>query len=76
MEDLTGRGLEDLERGLIRTPLPPRKTLLDDPLRALRAVRFAARFGFELEEGLTRAMSDPEVRCGWAQSEGAAAGFI
>lgn len=67
MEDLTGRGLEDLERGLIRTPLPPRQTLLDDPLRALRAVRFAARFGFELEEGLTRAMSDPEVCSGWVR---------
>eukprot|EP00952_Eustigmatos_sp_NYUAD-ZCMA_P010956 44673-Eustigmatos_ZCMA.PRE.1 len=43
VEDLTGRGLTDLlGEGLIRTPLPARTTFLDDPLRLLRAVRFAA----------------------------------
>ncbi|KAL6783781.1 hypothetical protein ACKKBF_B05770 [Auxenochlorella protothecoides x Auxenochlorella symbiontica] len=61
VEDLTGRGLADLEAGVIRTPLPPRQTLLDDPLRALRAVRFAARFGFELEESLVHAAAHPEI---------------
>jgi tRNA nucleotidyltransferase/poly(A) polymerase len=45
IEDLTGHGLCDLlERQLVRTPLPPRTTFLDDPLRLLRAVRFAARW--------------------------------
>src|SRR5262249_21719759 len=47
--DLTGRALEDLRSGLLRTPLEPRVTFFDDPLRMLRAVRFAARFGFEIE---------------------------
>lgn len=35
---------------MIRTPLSPMLTFRDDPLRVLRAVRFAARFGFTLHE--------------------------
>lgn len=33
-------GIKDLKAGIIRTPLPPKDTFLDDPLRVLRAVRF------------------------------------
>jgi tRNA nucleotidyltransferase/poly(A) polymerase len=43
VEDLTGKGLEHLKSRLIATPLAARVTLLDDPLRLLRAVRFASR---------------------------------
>ena len=43
-------GLEDLKEGIIRTPLEPDVTFSDDPLRMLRAVRFAARFKFNIEE--------------------------
>ena len=42
-------GQKDLERGLIQTPIEPNETFKDDPLRMLRAVRFAARFGFKIE---------------------------
>lgn len=44
-------GVEDLEKGIIRTPLDPEITFSDDPLRMMRAVRFATCLGFEIEEG-------------------------
>jgi tRNA nucleotidyltransferase (CCA-adding enzyme) len=56
IEDFTGRGVADLEAGVVRTPLPPRETFLDDPLRVLRCVRFAARFGFRIEAGVRAAV--------------------
>jgi tRNA nucleotidyltransferase (CCA-adding enzyme) len=62
VEDFTERGLavqslfwnlahavmQDLAAGIIRTPLAPLETLKDDPLRALRAIRFSARFNFKV----------------------------
>lgn len=42
-------GLEDLEKGIIRTPLDPVVTYSDDPLRMMRAVRFATQLNFEIE---------------------------
>nr|XP_010930817.1 putative CCA tRNA nucleotidyltransferase 2 [Elaeis guineensis] len=62
VEDFTGRGVQDLKTGYIVTPLPPKATFLDDPLRVLRAIRFGARFGFVLDEDLKKAASDEEVR--------------
>ncbi|CCI44239.1 unnamed protein product [Albugo candida] len=62
VEDFTERGLDDLKNGIIRTPLDPRVTFLDDPLRVLRAIRFAARFGFELDKNLCDAAQLDEVK--------------
>eukprot|EP00644_Phytophthora_capsici_P015427 jgi/Phyca11/113343/e_gw1.24.603.1 len=62
VEDYTGRGVEDLENGRLRTPLEPRVTFLDDPLRVLRAVRFASRFNCTLEDDLRAAAQLEEVR--------------
>ena len=47
--DLTGSAWNDLRAGIIRTPLEPRLTFFDDPLRMLRAIRFASRFDFTIE---------------------------
>lgn len=44
-------GQKDLKKGIIRTPLLPDQTFSDDPLRMMRAVRFASRFKFEIERG-------------------------
>jgi len=52
-------GLKDLRNRVIRTPLNPRTTFEDDPLRILRAIRFAAELDFRIElqtEGAIRRM--------------------
>ena len=49
-------GQADLAEGLLRTPLAPETTFSDDPLRMMRAARFATQLGFRIEPGTFRAM--------------------
>lgn len=62
VEDLTGKGLEDLEHGILRTPLEPRRTFLDDPLRCLRLIRFASTYGFSVDPVALEAMSQEDIK--------------
>jgi len=58
--DLFG-GKEDLERKILRTPLPAEQTMMDDPLRFLRALRFAVTKGFLINYDIISAMTQPEI---------------
>jgi hypothetical protein len=78
VEDFTGHGINDLRRGIIRTPIDAVRTLQDDPLRALRAIRFQyastfgepcfshrhlrSRFNFVFDQALLDGLRDPEVK--------------
>jgi tRNA nucleotidyltransferase (CCA-adding enzyme) len=62
VEDFTGMGLEDIRNRIIRTPLDPVTTFSDDPLRVLRAARFAARLNFKMTAEIKQAIQDPTVK--------------
>ena len=47
-------GISDLENGIIRTPLDPNTTYSDDPLRMMRAIRFATQLSFKIENKSNR----------------------
>ncbi len=49
-------GRKDLKEKIIRTPLSPEETFSEDPLRMLRAFRFACRLGFSIEEKTLKAI--------------------
>ncbi|MEY2963938.1 MAG: hypothetical protein RL754_1199 [Bacteroidota bacterium] len=49
-------GVGDIERKLLRTPLDPDKTFDDDPLRMMRAVRFAAQLNFKLDSAALKSI--------------------
>jgi len=48
--------VEDLKNGILKTPLEPSKTYSDDPLRMMRAIRFASQLDFQIEEESFRAI--------------------
>ncbi|MFD2917612.1 CCA tRNA nucleotidyltransferase [Psychroserpens luteus] len=50
-------GIKDLERKIIRTPLDPDITYSDDPLRMMRAIRFATQLNFTIEDESLKAIS-------------------
>ena len=61
VEDLTGMGLSDLKKGIIRTPRDAKVLFLEDPLRIARTLKFAARFRYQIDKNILEAVADPVV---------------
>jgi poly(A) polymerase len=55
-------GMKDIESGIIRTPLAPDQTFSDDPLRMLRAIRFATQLQFTIEAGTWKGICEMKER--------------
>lgn len=60
--DPLGCAFADLDARIIRTPIDPEATFHDDPLRMLRAIRFAVRLGFTIESATWQAIRDNAAR--------------
>ena len=58
----TFNGLEDIQLKLIKTPLDPLKTFDDDPLRIMRAFRFASQLGFTVDASIMKAANEMRNR--------------
>lgn len=58
--DLFG-GREDLEKRILRTPLEANKTMMDDPLRFLRALRFSITKGFSIHPDIFDSMKQEDI---------------
>ncbi len=55
-------GLSDIEKGIIQTPLDAATTFIDDPLRMMRAIRFAAQLNFSIAPSTFSAITDNKER--------------
>jgi|TARA_R110001583_G_scaffold16234_27_gene66373 tRNA nucleotidyltransferase/poly(A) polymerase len=52
ISDPTGLGIDDINRGLIRTPIPAEITISDDPRRIFRAIGFATRYNMDIDDNI------------------------
>ena len=73
-EDETGAlidpfgGVQDLSDGILKTPTDPMITMMDDPLRILRAMRFSLTKDLEIDLGIMDAMKQPSILSKLAQT--------
>jgi poly(A) polymerase len=62
-------GIEDLDNRIIRTPLEPEVTFSDDPLRMMRAIRFASQLSFSIDPSALEAIKKQKDRIGIVSKE-------
>ncbi|MET0789166.1 MAG: CCA tRNA nucleotidyltransferase [Cellulomonas sp.] len=62
-------GLTDLAAGVLRTPVDPRQSFDDDPLRMMRAARFAGQLGFAVDDAAREAIVDMADRIAIVSAE-------
>jgi len=62
-------GMADMEEKIIRTPLNPVETFSDDPLRMMRAIRFATQLNFKIDDIAVAAIKDNIDRIGIVSQE-------
>jgi poly(A) polymerase len=62
-------GIADIEKKIIKTPLDPKITFDDDPLRILRAFRFAAQLNFSVDDAVLKAAEELRERLGIVSQE-------
>lgn len=60
--DITGEGVNHIRQHILRTPSDPKITFDDDPVRILRVIRFAARYGWKLPADIMEAMIENSSR--------------
>lgn len=56
IKDFTGRGIADIKAGIVRTPMDADITFRDDPLRMLRAIRFAVKYNWKMPLSMVKAL--------------------
>ncbi|MCH8902944.1 MAG: HD domain-containing protein [Bacteroidetes bacterium] len=62
-------GLSDMAKGVIKTPKNPASTFSDDPLRMMRAIRFAAQLDYKIEAETLQGITDSKDRIGIVSQE-------
>lgn len=67
--DLTNTGISDIKSEIIRTPCDPNITFSDDPLRMMRCIRFASRYGWDIESCTMKGIVDNAHRIGIISKE-------
>lgn len=63
--DILGRSMDDVNNKVIRTILPPEITIMDDPRRIFRAVKFASKFGFKIDENIKKFVKENKTDISW-----------